>query len=132
MPAININGKDHSYEEDRIIEFAEGLIGLPRLRRAALVESPEYAPFSWLASLDDDEVRFVVIDPTEIYSDYKPDTVEGSDEHKLRAIVKVSSDWQKTTVNLRAPIFIDEETKSGVQVILADSEYQLEEAFPLS
>ena len=134
MHTININGKDHSYEDDQIIEFAEGLIGLPRLRRAALIESQEYAPFCWLASLDDDDIRFVVINPEAVYSDYRPDTARSSDDQKLSywAIVTISSDWQKTTVNLRAPIFVDEHSKTGAQVILSDSEYQLEQALPLN
>ena len=134
MPAIKINGKDHSYEEDQVVEFAEGLIGLPRLRRAALIESDEYAPFCWLASLDDEDIRFVVIDPTEIFSDYRTETDNNSAEEKrsLWAIVKISSDWQKTTVNLRAPIFIDEKTKCGAQVILTGSDYKLEETLPLN
>jgi flagellar assembly factor FliW len=137
MPAIKINGQDHFYEEDRIIEFTEGLIGLPRLRRAALIEPDGYAPFRWLASIDDESVRFIVVDPNEIYADYDagaflpPDGPEG-EKVSLLAIVKVSSDWQKTTVNLRAPIFVDHLTKRAAQIILSESDYQLEEALPLN
>jgi flagellar assembly factor FliW len=128
MPAIKINGKDHQYDDDQVIEFAEGLIGMPRLRRAALVEMKEYAPFCWLASLDNDEVRFVVVDPNEIFADYKP-AVSDKDP-ALWTIVKVSSDWKKTTVNLRAPICVDRATKTGTQLILADTSYKMEEGLP--
>jgi flagellar assembly factor FliW len=133
MPDIKINGKDHSYTEDQIIEFAEGLIGMPRLRRAALVESDEYAPFCWLASLDDENVRFVVVDPCAVYPDYETeDDCSEEEDFCFWAIVKVSSDWQKTTVNLRAPIFVDKKTRRGGQVILTESEYKLEETLPLN
>ncbi len=137
MPAIKINGQDHSYEEHQIIEFTEGLIGMPRLRRAALIESAEYAPFRWLASIDDESVRFIVVDPDEVYADYDagaflPPGEPDSGKVLLLAIVKVSSDWQKTTVNLRAPIFVDYATKRAAQIILSESEYQLEEALPLN
>ncbi len=133
MPAIKINGKDHSYEDDQVIEFAEGLIGLPRLKRAALVESDEYAPFCWLASLDDENIRFVVVDPCAVYPGYETESADDTeDEFSFLAIVKVNSDWQKTTVNLRAPIFVDKKTRRGGQVILAESDYQLEEALPLN
>jgi len=46
------------------------------------------------------------------------------------AIVKISSDWQQTTINLRAPIFINAETNSGVQHVLTDSKYQFAESLP--
>lgn len=138
MPAIKINGQDHSYEENQIVEFTEGLIGLPRLRRAALIESAEFAPFRWLASIDDESVRFIVIDPGEVYADYDagaflpPGEPDSGGKVLLLVIVKVSSDWQKTTVNLRAPIFVDHTTKRAAQIILSGSEYQLEEALPLN
>ncbi len=132
MPDIKINGTDHSFAEDQIIEFAEGLIGLPQLKRAALVESEEYAPFCWLASLDDENVRFVVVDPAQVFPGYETAGEDEEDEFAFWAIVKVSSDWRKTTVNLRAPIFVDKRTRRGGQVILTESDYQLEQALPLN
>jgi len=45
-------------------------------------------------------------------------------------IVKISSDWQKTTVNLRAPILINAESKRGVQMVLSESPYGLSENLP--
>lgn len=131
MPAIKINGQDHFYGEDQIIEFIEGLIGFPHLRRAALIASSDYAPFCWLASIDDASVRFIVVDPDEVYADYEAKTPDDGSV-SLLAIVKVSSDWRKTTVNLRAPIFIDRAKKRGIQMVISESKYQLEEALPLA
>jgi flagellar assembly factor FliW len=122
-----INNTEHQYEESQIVEFAEGLLGLPQMRRAALIPAEGFAPFSWLASLDDDSVRFIVVDPKEVFADY-----DSGSELSTLAIVKISSDWQKTTVNLRAPIFVDTKTKRGSQVILSESNYKLEEALPLN
>src|ERR1044071_4727273 len=104
MPSITIKGQKYSYLDDEIIHFTEGLVGLPEMRRAVLIPLPEYEPFFWLASMDDERNRFIVIDPHEIFSDYKPAefaVLDESDTNTL-VIVKISSDWQKTTVNLRA------------------------------
>ena len=133
MPAITIQETEYSYTE--IIEFAAGIIGFPEMCRAALVPMPDFEPFYWLASLDDESTRFVVMNPREVFSNYDPQTpaelnsVINSDEG-IFVIVKISSDWEKTTVNLRAPIVLNKELKKGVQLILSDSNYRLDEMLP--
>lgn len=124
---IKINSKEYAYDEQAIINFSEGLIGFPEMRRAALIPLEKFAPFCWLASLDDEKSRFIVVNPREIYNDFE--TSENADLNAL-AIVKISSDWEKTTVNLRAPIFFDQETKRAAQVVLSESNYQLAESLP--
>lgn len=124
---IKINSKEYAYDEQAVINLPEGLIGFPEMRRAALIPLEEFQPFCWLASLDDEKNRFIVVNPREIYSDFE--TAENSDLNAL-AIVKISSDWEKTTVNLRAPIFFDQKTKRASQVVLSESNYQLAETLP--
>lgn len=132
MPVITIKEKEYSYNDGDIISFAEGLIGLPDMRRAVLISMNEFAPFCWLASLESESARFIVVDPNQIFSGYDPFVAAGTNNLGLEAlaIVKVSSDWQKTTVNLRAPILIDPATKTASQQILSDSQYQFAESLP--
>jgi len=133
MPVIKIQETEYSYTD--VIEFAAGIIGFPDMRRAALVPMPDFEPFYWLASLDDESTRFIVMNPREVFSDYDPQTpaelesVINSDEG-IYVMVKISSDWEKTTVNLRAPIVLNSELKKGVQLILGDSDYRLDEVLP--
>jgi len=128
MPKVTIFGKEYSYNESEVVSFGEGLIGLPEMRRAALIPLADYEPFFWLASLDDEKNRFIVVEPQRIFGDYQPEIP--NQPTTVLTIVKISSEWEKTTVNLRAPIFIDEETKRGVQSVLTDSNYELAEAIP--
>jgi len=132
MSMITIKEKEYTYNESEIINFAEGLIGLPEMRRAVLIPMDEYSPFCWLTSVDDEKSRFVVVNPREIFAGYEPFASNDSaaSEMQALAIVKISSDWQKTTVNLRAPIFINPETKRGAQFVLTESSYSLAEALP--
>lgn len=138
MSKVSILGKDYYYNESEIINFSEGLIGLPEMRRAALIPMTEFEPFYWLASLDDEKTRFIVVNPQRIFNKYQPGVPKELREisetsissQTILTIVKISSEWEKTTVNLRAPIFINEETKHGTQCVLNDSSYQLAELIP--
>lgn len=126
---INIQGTKYSYDENEVINFDEGLIGFPAMRRAVLIPLDEYAPFCWLAAIDDEKIRFIVVNPTEIFADYASN-LEIDGEKQPLAIVKISSDWRKTTVNLRAPIFINRETRTAAQIILDKSGYDYAETLP--
>lgn len=132
MPTIAIQGKEYSYDESEIVDFAEGLIGLPEMRHAVVIPMPEFEPFCWLASIESEKNRFVVINPHEIFADYSPSVLEELDKSRMKTlvIVCVSSDWQKTTVNLRAPVFINAETRRGAQIILTESSYRFAESLP--
>ena len=131
MQTITINQKEYYYDQKDVICFAEGLIGLPEMQRAVLIEMDEYEPFCWLASLENEYTRFIVVDPDEIFAGYQPfENGNSSAKTQTLAIVKISSDWEKTTINLRAPIVIDAETKSASQIILSDSSYKFAESLP--
>lgn len=130
MSVITIKGKEIPYDENEIITFAEGLIGMPEMRRAVLVPMDEFEPFCWLASVESEKARFVVVDPNAVFAGYEPFSSEEAASANMQtlAIVKISSDWQKTTVNLRAPLVINKETQIGSQLILSDSKYQFAES----
>lgn len=131
MPSITINGNRHDYDESDIITFAEGLIGLPRIRRAVVVSMSGLEPFCWLAPLDVDATKFVVVEPIRVFDGYRPETYyPAADGAETLAIVTIASDWTRTTINLRAPIFIDKETRRGTQRILSESPYHFAEVLP--
>lgn len=126
------------YDERDVIGFDEGLIGLPNLRRAALVRLPDYAPFCWLAALDNPAKRFLVVNPHEVFADYEayiPAEIRSHLESnsaplQMLSIVKISSDWMKTTINLRAPIFVNFATGRAAQAVLSATNYRLDAPLP--
>lgn len=130
MTMIKIQGKEYFYNEGEIINFSEGLIGFPEMRRALLIPLSEYAPFCWLASLDDEKSQFIVVNPNRIFADYQTELEAEDAKLQTLAIVKISSDWRKTTVNLRAPIFVNAETRRGAQLILDNSKYEHAQTLP--
>lgn len=132
MSSISIKGIDHSYSESDVLTFSEGLIGLPQIRRAVVISMNEFKPFCWLAPLDQDETRFVVVDPHEIFEGYEPHLYKArvAENDKTYAIVTVASDWKSTTINLRAPIVVDPVSKTASQQILSESPYHFAEVIP--
>lgn len=139
MPTIRMLGEELPYEARDIITFEEGLIGLPALKRMALVQQPSIAPFLWLAALDEPDISFLVVDPRPIFPDYCPrlpntaNICDGAgDEEKLLvlAVVLIAPRWPESKINLLAPLFISPSTMRGIQFILPDGSYSSSEQFP--
>ena len=141
MPTIRIHGTELNYTDRDIITFDEGMIGMPHLRRMVLVNQNDIAPFLWLASLDDPEVAFLVLEPSGYFADYAPpipaDThrrinLAGEERPLVLLLVTLLAAWQQSTINLRAPIVIAPQAMRGVQMILTGSPYSLTEPLPLA
>ena len=116
---------------EAVIEFPNGLIGLPCTRWALLARSEESA-FIWLHAVDDAELAIPVTNPWRFFEDYE---VELSDEEANRigitdaeqtsvyVTVRAAESLQDFTANLRAPILIAE--GKGHQVINASGDRPL-------
>jgi flagellar assembly factor FliW len=141
MPTLRIQGNEIPYDEKDIITFPEGLIGLPHLTKMVAVRQTTIEPFIWFASVNEDGVAFVVAEAFSLYSNYKPVLPEDSSAKELfaedetpvvLAIVLIDADWQKSTCNLRAPLFISAKTMRGAQVVLNDNSYSVGEPLPMA
>jgi flagellar assembly factor FliW len=118
-----------------VIEIPQGFIGFPKANRFVMLEHKP--PFSWLHSIEDPGLAFVVVDGFEFggsydvkppYSDRDCDFKEG-DEYAILVIVTVRPDPKATTANLKAPIFVNLKNRKGVQTIFDDSRFSTR--FPL-
>jgi len=136
MPKVQIQSTDIEYAESDVITFDEGLVGLPHLRRLVIVSQPEIHPFLWLASVEEPETAFLVLEPRIQFSDYAPSVppqvrarlgMAEREEPLLLAIARITSDWQCSSLNLRAPLVIAPSVMHGTQVVLTESAYRLEE-----
>jgi flagellar assembly factor FliW len=121
--------------EDSVIEFPGGIIGFAASKRYIMIDH-KY-PFSWLHSLEDPGLAFVVVDGFEFgqqfdvkppYGDPDCDFRE-QDEYAILVIVTVRPDPRMTTANLKAPLFVNIRNRKGVQVIFDDPRYSTR--FPL-
>lgn len=115
--------------QSTVINFPSGLIGFPRANKFIMIE--HRPPFSWLQSVDEPALAFVVIDGFEIGQalDLKPPLGDNEcdfqteDEYAILVIVTVRPDPKQTTANLKAPLFVNVRNRKGLQVIFDDPRY---------
>ncbi|HLS06696.1 MAG TPA: flagellar assembly protein FliW [Bacillota bacterium] len=118
----------------KIVTFANGLPGFKNEKQFILLPIPEAAPesFQTLQSIQTPELAFVVTNPYQIYHDYEfrldqptIDQLAITSEQDLfiLTIVTLTSPFEQSTINLKAPIIINVKTKRGKQYILNDDTY---------
>jgi len=126
---------DLTVPADSIIEIPSGLIGFPRFTKFVMIEHKP--PFSWLHSVEDPNLAFVVVDGFQFGEKYvvkppigdKDTDLRDEDEYAILVLVTVRPDPYMTTANLKAPVFVNIRNRRGVQVIFDDPRYSTR--FPL-
>ena len=120
--------------EDTLLTFPEGVPGFERHRRFALIQDPKLAPFSWLQSLHDPLVGFLVIAPGLLVQDYEfdisdPDVellgLDDASQASVLSILVVPEDVRAMTANLQAPLIMNPRKRIAKQVILTDERFPL-------
>lgn len=122
-------------EEDKIIEFPNGIIGFESYKKFAIiydVDKDSETRISWLQSMEEPALALPVIDPLAIVQEYNPMIEDEllnplgkpADEDLLFLLVMtVPADMKKVTANMKAPIIINAEKKKGVQLIVENADY---------
>jgi len=123
-------------EECQVIVFPEGIPGFPGRQRFILLnEGLTDTPFWWLQNVDDGNLSFLTVEPTQIAPEYDfpiPQEMfvllglSTTPTVEALAIVSVpDGDLHRATVNLKAPVLINPETKLGGQLVLDRSPYAI-------
>lgn len=124
-------------EDDKIIEFPNGIIGLENLKKFALIfdsEREERANISWLQSMDEPYMAFPVINPIDITEEYTPiiedelmkNIGDPADADILIFVtMSIPSDLTKMTANLKAPLIINTVDRKAMQVIVENQDYEI-------
>jgi flagellar assembly factor FliW len=111
--------------DDAVIEFPDGLIGLPGTRYALVTQS-ENASFFWLHSVDDPSIALPVTQPWLFFSTYEVQVsdddaarlgLESSEQADIFCVVRAAKDLKDFTVNLRGPIVVHAGRRRGCQII---------------
>jgi flagellar assembly factor FliW len=110
-------------DENAIIEFPAGLIGLDS-HRWALVASDDESPFAWLHSVEQADLALPVTNPWLFFADFELELsdsdsealgTEDADGVEVLVTVRASGEISEFSANLRAPIVVFE--GQGHQVI---------------
>ncbi|HHW32019.1 MAG TPA: flagellar assembly protein FliW [Clostridiaceae bacterium] len=122
-------------EEKSILNFNEGIPGFEDYKKYVLLgEDQDETVFKWLQSVEKPDLAFVIINPFYIKKDYEFDLeesaiqaleIEKPEDVKVYTIVVVPEDVSRISVNLRAPIIINQKNNKGMQVILDREDYSV-------
>lgn len=126
-------------QEDKVINIDKGIIGFPDMKLFTLVYDSEKDSknIMWLQSLDETAFAMPVMVPNNVVEDYNP-TIEDEllkplgeltpENTYVLVTVKVPSNIEDMTINLKAPIVINTDTLIGGQIIVEDD---VEVRFPI-
>lgn len=124
-----------SCSDEELIHFSDGLFGFSELR--------DYVPLAFqdssdalisLQSIDDFRVSFVIMNPFQLYSEYAP-ALSAEDSNLLKAsydeknisyyvICVIHDHMEESTINLKAPIAVNTDTREAKQIILDNPLYK--------
>ncbi|MEB2298506.1 flagellar assembly protein FliW [Lysinibacillus xylanilyticus] len=117
-------------EEQDILKFEHGLLGLENEKNFVLLPIDAELPLAILQSVDNVEIGFVVAYPFAFKKDYSFDISE-DDREQLKiekeenvltySIVTMKETFQESTINLLAPIIVNMDKKCGKQIVLQDN-----------
>ncbi len=116
-------------EPEDILFFRHGIFGFEKCRHWVLLADTANRAVAWLQSIQRPDLAVPVVSPRRFLPDYQvridPADVSGldlesADQAYVLAIVGRDSD--SLTLNLRAPIVINLDQKTGMQLITTDSQ----------
>jgi flagellar assembly factor FliW len=111
--------------DDAVLDFPDGLFGLPGTQYALLGDAPD-SPFFWLHSTQHDDVAVPVTNPWLFFDAYE---VRVSDEDAARleladpgdadilCVVRATERLEDFSVNLAAPVVLHTASRLGRQII---------------
>ena len=119
-------------DEDKIIEFPEGIPGFKEENEFVLLPLEEDSLFVIMQSVNNSDLAFITIEPKSIIKDYEfvisektEELLEitGIEDIILLNIVNIKDELEDMTINLAAPLVININANLGKQVILDDNNY---------
>ena len=128
-------------DEEKLIQFANGIVGFPELKDFALIYDEEKGTDSdvrWMQSIQEPNFAIPVIDPLSIKPDYNPvvedellNPVGEINPAELLVLVTITvpTDITQMSINLRAPIIINAAVKKACQIIVEGEDYPVK--FPI-
>ena len=112
-------------KEESTVVFEQPIFGFEDYKKYSFIYDSEIGEnIVWLQSLDDPNLCFILVDPSEFSDIYKPElpedieTLLGEGEYICWVILSPNDDIAKATVNLKSPIIINESSLKAAQIIL--------------
>jgi flagellar assembly factor FliW len=108
------------FNEEHLIRFSAGVLGFENLTRYLLIKT-DSALFYWLNSVDKPDICFPVVGIRLI-----DDSFPEEENYEAFGIVNLNKDPLKVTINLKAPVYINQDEKKGFQKVIDDSNFPID------
>lgn len=105
------------FTEEKIINFENGLFGFEFLKKYLFIK-PDDSFFYWLNSIENPDIAFPMFGLRAIDDQYPQE-----DNSEAFGIVTLNSNPLNITLNLKAPVYINQNDKSGFQKIVDTDSY---------
>jgi flagellar assembly factor FliW len=118
-------------EEIPVIEMVEALPGFPDRTRFALVRLDEDGLLCSLKSVEDPDLRFLVVPPNVFFPDYTPEIddatvsalrIQRAEDVLVLVVVNPGDQASSATANLLAPVVVNTVNRQGTQVVLSEDQ----------
>lgn len=130
---------EFTYSGADVVRFPWGLPGFAHLREFIVLSLEEQPHFIWLQSLEDIDIALPMVDPWSLFADYDPKLpqyavmsleIERPESFAVFCVTVVTKGAAEMTVNLRAPVVVNIETRIGRQVALDNPDYSMRQPVP--
>jgi flagellar assembly factor FliW len=112
------------------LDFVQPMPGFPDCRSFALVQLDEDGVLCQLRSLEQPDLRFLVVPPAPFFPGYAPEVsdevvadleIGSADDVVVLLVLNAGASLAETTANLLAPVLVNTVTRRASQVILEDT-----------
>lgn len=108
------------FSDEKIIKFNDGLFGFEEYTDFLLI-SEEEGIFYWLTSIDEPELIFPLF-PTRMLVELE----EPGQNFEVFSIATLDRDPSKITVNLKAPVYLNQKERLGYQKIIDNENFPVD------
>ena len=124
-------------DEDKILNFGSGVPGFVGNKYIIMQENDgdvSEQPFVWLQSVEDPEIALVLANTFLFFKDYSPEIqdeqvasleIEDSKDISVFNVVVIPDNIEDMTVNLKAPIIVNNKNLKAMQVIADNKDYDI-------
>ncbi|MNI38592.1 Flagellar assembly factor FliW [compost metagenome] len=121
-------------EEKDVITFTQGMPGFEELTKYTMIKPDESLPFIYFQSMEEGGLSFLMTNPFQFFGDYDFELstsiqeelkIQDQTDISVWTVVTVNDDFSKASVNLMAPVVLNQKENLAKQIILHDSEYQI-------
>jgi flagellar assembly factor FliW len=114
-------------DQDDVLTFVDGLIGMEDCRRWALLADAQNSALGWLQSLDRSDVALAVVNPRRFVADYRVrvarrdvEPLGMAEAADLQVLAVVNQAGESLALNLKAPLVIHVAKRLGRQIVAKD------------